>query len=246
MQEYADEILSELQGILNKRRGFVAFSQVLSYLSKDLRDKLYIKSNTTPRVVKQKILPVVEENFIIHKKGVAEYIMLPREPEEFVFAWLSEDKPVALNELVRLLKPFRKQEVLAMMTDLVNAGRVRVQFEDSYKVSLFACGAGHEAVSESRQAPKVQAFRPENYTLAKFRKAYDELHTFREFVRICDLRRKLDWPREAFDGMIRALRDNRTIRVIRADESMLTQDEIQDCFIDENNIRMGLITWNGR
>ena len=92
----------------------------------------------------------------------------------------------------------------------------------------------------------AQTFKPEEYTQAKFRKAYEELHIFREFVRICDLRRKLGWPREAFDGMIRTLRDNRIIRVIRADESMLTQEEIRDCFVDENKTLMGLITWNGR
>ena len=83
-------------------------------------------------------------------------------------------------------------------------------------------------------------------TLGNFRSAYDELHTFRMFVRLCDLRRSLGWPSEAFDGMIRALRDNRTIQLHRADESMLTKDEIQDCFLDENKTLMGLITWNDR
>ena len=150
---------------------------------------------------------------------------------------------MTLNELVRALKPFTKKEALALLTDMVNAGKVRVRFEDSYKVNFFACGAGNQAVGEIRQ---VQAFRPDEFTQAKFRAAYDVLHTFREFVRICDLRRSLGWPREVFDGMIRALRDNRTIRVIRADESELTQDEIRDSFIDENKILMGLITWHGR
>ena len=80
-------------------------------------------------------------------------------------------------------------------------------------------------------------------TQPKFRAAYDELHTFREFVRICDLRRSLNASPKDFDNMIRTLRDNRTIRVIRADESELTQDEIRDCFVDENNLLMSLITW---
>ena len=246
MQEYANEILSEIQRTLDKRKGFVLVSQVASYFSKSLRDKLYLKSNTPPRVIKQKIMPVIEENFIIRKRGQAEYIMLPLEVEDFVLAWLSEDKPMSLNELVRSLKPFSKAEVLALMTDLVNDGKVRVQFEDSYRVSFFAWGAGHQAVRESRQVQPAQTFRPEDYTQAKFRKAYEELHIFREFVRICDLRRKLDWPREAFDGMIRTLRDNRTIRVIRADESLIAQSELQDCFVDESNTIMGLISWYGK
>ena len=114
------------------------------------------------------------------------------------------------------------------------------------KLTVAVWGAGHQAVRESRQVQPAQTFRPEDYTQAKFRKAYEELHIFREFVRICDLRRKLDWPREAFDGMIRTLRDNRIIRVIPANEADMTKDEIQDCFVDESNTIMGLITWYGR
>ena len=169
-----------------------------------------------------------------------------RANRDFVFEWLSEDKPIALGELARSLKPFKKPEVVALMTEMVNAGKVRIKIEDSCMVSFFAWGAEHQAVRESRQAPKAQTFRPEDYTQAKFRKAYEELHIFREFVRICDLRRKLDWPREAFDGMIRTLRDNRTIQLFRADESHMTQDEIRDCFVDENRFIQGIMIWNGR
>ena len=246
MQEYANEIISEVQRILEQRKGFILFSQVASSLSKGLRDKLYIKSNTPTRIIRQKLMPTLEENFHIHKKGNYIYVMLPREPEDFVFERLSEDKPIALGELARSLKPFKKPEVVALMTEMVNAGKVRIKIEDSCMVSFFAWGAGHQALRENRQAPKAQTFRPEDYTQAKFRKAYEELQMLRELVRICDLRRKLDWPREAFDGMIRTLRDNRIIQIDRADESMMTQDELLDCFVDENRIIQGYITWNGR
>ena len=83
-------------------------------------------------------------------------------------------------------------------------------------------------------------------TVANMKGAYDELHKFREFVRICDLRRELNWSREDFNDMMRKLRDNRTIQLFRADESMMTRDEIQDCFIDDRNFIMGILTWNGR
>ena len=245
MQEYAQEIISEVERILEQHKGFILFTQIASSLSKGLRNKLYIKSNTPPKIIRKKLLPVLEERFIIRKKSRAIYVLTPCEMEDLVFAQLSEDKPVPMGELVRLLKPFTKKEVTALLTDMVNAGKVRVKIEESYILKIFAWGAGHRAVRESRQA-QAETFRPEDYTQAKFRAAYDELHRFREFVRICDLRRALNWPREAFDGMIRTLRDNRTIRIIRADESMFTQDEIRDCFLDENKTLMGLITWHGR
>ncbi|MBQ7216672.1 MAG: hypothetical protein IJS39_11900 [Synergistaceae bacterium] len=252
MQEYAQEIISEVERILEQHKGFILFSQVASSLSKGLRNKLCIKSNTSPQIIRKKLMPVIEENFIIRKKSNYTYVLTPCEVEDLVLAQLSETKPMPLGELVRMLKPFRKPEVTALLTDMVNAGKVRVKIEESYILKIFAWGAGHRAVRESRQvqaesqAQAVQTFRPEDYTQAKFRRAYDELHVFREFIRICDLRRALNWPREVFDQMIRTLRDNRIIRVIIADESELTQDEIRDCFIDENKTLMGLITWNGR
>ena len=172
MQEYANEIISEVQRILEQHKGFILFSQVASSLSKGLRDKLYIKSNTTTRIIRQKLMPTLEENFHIHKKGNYTYVMLPRESEDFVFEWLSEDKPIALGELARSLKPFKKPEVVALMTEMVNAGKVRIKIEDSCMVSFFAWGAGHEALRENRQTPKAQTFRPEDYTQAEFRKAY--------------------------------------------------------------------------
>ena len=79
MQEYANEIISEVQRILEQHKGFILFSQVASSLSKGLRDKLYIKSNTTTRIIRQKLMPTLEENFHIHKKGNYTYVMLPRE-----------------------------------------------------------------------------------------------------------------------------------------------------------------------
>ncbi len=246
MQEYAQEIIDEMQTILAKRRGYIAFSEIVTALSRGLRNKLYLKTASPAKVVKQKLMPVLEENFVVRKKGTRVYILTPNEMEYFVYAWLSEDKPIILNDLVRYLRPFTKEEVISLVTEMVNAGKIRVRFEDSYKVSLFASGAGHQAVSGRVQAQKVQAFRPENYTKAKFRAAYDELHRFREFVRICDVRRSLNWPREVFDGMIRTLRDNRTIQIFRADESHMTQDDVRDCFVDENHTIQGIMIWNGR
>ena len=78
-------------------------------------------------------------------------------------------------------------------------------------------------------------------TAQAFKATYDELHKFREFPRVPDLRRKLDWPREVFDDMVRNLRDSGTVQLEHADESIMTQDEILDCFVSEKNrIRMGI------
>lgn len=83
-----------------------------------------------------------------------------------------------------------------------------------------------------------------DYGPGKFREAFYALDKGRIFVRICDLRRELNWPREVFDEMLRKLRDEEIIQLHEGDASTMTPDENNDCFTDENNIRMGTVTWN--
>ena len=79
-----------------------------------------------------------------------------------------------------------------------------------------------------------------------FHEAWNELHKAREFPRIPDLRRKLDLPREVFDEEIRRLRDSMTVQLMQADGRRFTPDELADCWVDENNYRMGTIDWDNR
>ena len=79
-----------------------------------------------------------------------------------------------------------------------------------------------------------------------FHEAWSELHRDWEFPRIHDLRRKLNLPREVFDAEIRRLRDSMTIHMAQAEESYFTKDQLADLFVDENNYRMGTISWNVR
>ncbi len=83
-------------------------------------------------------------------------------------------------------------------------------------------------------------------TVSNMHAAFTDLHKYREFVRICDLRNELGWSREKFDNMLANLRDNSTVQLFRADESMLTREEIRDSFTDDRGFIMGVITWGRR
>ena len=81
--------------------------------------------------------------------------------------------------------------------------------------------------------------------VADFQAAFNELDKGRIFVRICDLRKKMNLPREVFDEMLRKLRDAEVIQLHEGDNSTMTADERADCFTDENGVRMGTITFIG-
>ena len=46
--------------------------------------------------------------------------------------------------------------------------------------------------------------------------------------------------------MLKDLRDREIIQLHTGDASLMTPDEVADCFVDENNFRKGSVTWHVR
>ena len=232
MPDNVKNIPDMIQAILDKNKGFMSISSLRAKMNRGLQDKLGLKSKDSVNIAAKKLKAALGDRFMftaIRRKKVTQYVLTPCDPSEFVLASLSPDKPLTPKQLASSL-PLTQGEVSAILNELAKEGRILVQFTDKGDAQIYHSG---------RAAPQ-----PEEYTRGKFREAFDELHKSREFVRICDLRRKLGWPREEFDAMLRELRDSMTIHMAQADESMLTEADIQDCFVDENNYRMGTVTWN--
>ena len=237
-----------IQEILDKNRGFAAISQLPKMMPAEFRQKLGIKSNEAVKILIKKLEPVLEDRFIFRKKGNTLYVLTPCDPAELVMAELSEDKPAKVSDIAKNLKFLKNSDIAAILTELINSGRVRVELDEKFAVKkvfsvvkkIFSVRKSAPEVVPDRKKPEV----PEEYTLEKFKAAFDELDRGKVFVKIAELRRRLDWPREVFDRMLRSLRDNNTAQIYAADESTMTPDEIADCFIDENNYRMGTMTWN--
>ena len=237
-----------IQRVLDKNRGFITVSKAAQLLPREVREQLGIKSSTSAKILMKKLEQVLEDRFIFRKKGIATYILTPCDPADLVRAELSEGKGIGVKTLAKRLKPFMYADIQAIVNDLIKAGEVKVLLDEKLEAQLFFAGSSRGIV-EPVSASVGEVGQPEpqqsgEYTLAKFRAAYDDLHRFREFPRVPDLRRKLDWPREVFDEMVRTLRDNMTVQLYRADESTMTRDEVQDCFFARNNLIMGTLSWN--
>ena len=63
------------------------------------------------------------------------------------------------------------------------------------------------------------------------------------FVRIYALRRRLGWSREVFDDMLRRLRNEEVVQLHAGDVSLMTREQVEDSFVDENGFMMGTMTW---
>ena len=55
----------------------------------------------------------------------------------------------------------------------------------------------------------------------------------------------MGWPREVFDDMLRRLRDDEVVQLHAGDVTLMTPDQVEDGFLDENGFRMGTMTWIG-
>ena len=182
---------------------------------------------------------LVGDSFTFLKKR-SKYIVRPCEPSELVFNEIARIQGRSPKQIARDM-PVTKKDFSRILAVLLDEGRIKIKINEDLEPRIYLNTPVNQIVkTESKVIPNNQ------FTLEQFKNAFDKLDRGRIFVRICDLRRELQWPREVFDEMLIRLRDDGIIALRVGDASLMTSDEIADCFIDENNFRMGTVTWNGR
>ena len=233
-------IADTIQSMLEKNKGFMTVKKVAVLLGTAGRRSLGIELTDSGREIRNKIEKSSEGRFIFRNKGRHVYILIPCEPYELVLSLLSETK--AFDGRTSGGLPFTKSEFAAMLNELADEGKVKIILSDTLLPRIFKV-----STTVKNETPRDEPdLSGGNYTREIFREAFNSLDEGKIFVRIPDLRRKLNWPREVFDAFIKDLRNDGTIGVYMADESTMTDDEIHDCFTDENNFRMGTVIWNAR
>ena len=227
-------IADSIQNVLEKNKGFMKVKDVISLMSLDDKRQLCPKvKKPSDAAVTKRLESVLADRFRILKCGSAKYIFIPCLPSDIVMSFVQSLQPVSPKVLVKSL-PFTKSQFAEILSELEVAGKVISIYDEKLEPRIIINDTQNE----------TQPALSEEYTREKFKSAFDSLDRGRIFVRICDLRRRLGWPREIFDGMIRDLRDDETIQLHTGDASLMTPDEVADCFIDENNFRKGSVTWN--
>ena len=238
-----------IQEILDKnKRPFITVNQLSITMGAEIRRLIGIEDCHTAAAVRKVIEPQVKDKFIFHKKGPVLYILVPCQPEDLVIAEMDSVKGKSAKLIARSL-PFSKADVAKILNNLVDSGRAKNKLNENLDTRYYLIDSP-EKVQLSKVEPIHEPERtnthPSDYSREEFMKAFDGLDNGRIFVRICDLRKKLNWPRDLFDAMLMMLRDKELIQMHVADESTMTPDEIKDCFVDENNYRMGTVTRNVR
>lgn len=227
-------VTEELLEVLRRSgRDFMTLSAMREAMTPQLRKRLGLtgKKLTAPSL--KKIFEThLDETLEIRTNGRYTYLVVARNPEDLIADFVRSHPGRMAGGLATSL-PFKKAEFLSLLNGLLKETRLYAVLKDDYKARFFVSeepgGRVGADTFDGRREQLHAAFR--------------ELDRGSIFVRICDLRRRLGWPREVFDDMLRRLRDDEVVQLHAGDVTLMTSDEVQDGFVDENGFRMGTMTW---
>jgi hypothetical protein len=221
-------VTERLAACLKKKK---ADYMTLGGLPGSLKKRLTGKSKPSAAEIERHAAPYLGEGLALRRGGRYVYLAL-RLPDESLLLGVLRKRagktPSANNT------PFKKEEFVAVLNRLIEQGRVLVRLNKDCKPLLFPAGDGGEA---DRKAGTEKSG-------AEFERAYRELEGGKFFVRVCDLRRRLDWGPE-FDRMTAELRDAGKIQLQAGDTDYFSARDIADSFVDENGFRMLTLMWTG-
>jgi hypothetical protein len=222
----------------------------LGSLPDSLKRRLTGKPKPTAAELAKSVAPYLGENLTLRRGGRYVYLSLRLPEESLLFRLLLKragKTPSANNT------PFRKEEFVDVLNRLIAQGKIFVRLNKDCKPLLFpahgTCEAAAEAEAEklSEKKKTIETGETEerkSISEERFENAYRELEMGKFFVRVCDIRRYLDWGRE-FDRMTAELRDAGKIQLQSGDTAYFGERDIADSFIDENGFRMLTLMWTG-
>jgi hypothetical protein len=194
-------------------------------LSKLAKEK---KSLGLKNAGKDAIAPHLGERLMFRMKGKNVYLCFKMPDEVFLFRIVrarAGQPPKAVAKNI----PFTKDVFLTLLNRLAERGAVRaMKFDKDYAPRLYPVENMVEKADVSEES---------------FRAAFRELEGGNFYVRICDMRRRLNWSASEFDAMLEKLRDAGQLQLQGGDIELFTQQDIHDSFVDENGFRMLTMKW---
>ena len=219
-------VTEELVEILRKRKAdFISLSKLKEALPSALRKQLGLGGSNGAQLAKS-LSPHLGEVLMLKKK----YLVF-KQTDESLLCRVVQKNNGKIPRMDRV--PFKKDEFLDILNQLIERGAVRVKIKSDYKPVL--------ALAED---VFLQQARKDAYISGEeFKKAYFELERGKFYVRICDLRRNLGWTVQEFDAMLTGLRDSGKIQLQGGDTDFFTDEDINESFVDENGFRKLTMMW---
>jgi hypothetical protein len=241
MGKIEKSVAERLAECLEKKK---ANYMTLGSLPDSLKKRLTEKKKPTAAELKKGIDPHLGENLALRQRGQYVYLTLRQSDESLALRIVRKRTgkvPSANNT------PFKKEEFFPVLNRLIEQGKVLVRLNKDYKPVLSPAPDVQETNVKEASARRPVEGKGVRHGISKeqFESAYRELEGGKFFVRVCDLRRRLNWTEREFDGMAAVLRDAGKIQLQAGDTAYFDERDIADSFVDENGFRMLTLMWRG-
>jgi len=225
-------VAEELVEVLKKKKAdFILLSKLNEALPVALRKQLGLaKKSTGAQITKKLSLHV--GNVLMFKGNYLAF----KQTDESLLCRVIQKNNGKIPRMDRI--PFKKDEFLDVLNQLIEQGAIRVKINKDYQLLLTPVDG-----APSSPARKDARVAMEKASVEKFKEVYHELERGKFYVRICDLRRHLGWSVQEFDAMLTGLRDVGKIQLQGGDTDFFTDKDLRESFIDENGFRKLTMMW---
>lgn len=213
---------------------FLTISKLIR-LPKQTRDALGISQKSKNVDIIKATEPYYGDKLLILKGSKSSFLAYNIPKEQIIYNYVQKHPGKSPGQIAQYL-PMVKKEFIQGLNTLLESDEAKVTLTENYTLKIF--------VTEKK--PKISiplAPQKEADPVTLFKKVFDKLNKGKKYVRICDIRRELNWPREKFDTTMENLRDNSTIQLHEGITSTMDESEVKDSFVDENNFLHVNISW---
>ncbi|MDR1741808.1 MAG: hypothetical protein LBR38_08225 [Synergistaceae bacterium] len=222
------ERLVDFVRVTAKGADFIALSKLSSALQKELTGKA---KPTSAELAKA--LGALDGELTLKKVGTRAYIVFRMPDDILLFRVIQRKGAQRVGKLGQNI-PFKKDEYISVLNVLLARGQVKAIDLNSAGVPMI-CPV--DVPDTIRPEPPEPTGRDEAFLTALRDGLKHNAHTDR--VAIGDLRRKLGWPRDEFDDMLRRLRDTEEIQLHASEGGHNDPNEV---FVDENGFIMDSVS----
>ena len=235
-QQHLSDVAQDIQRILHKRgKDYLTVRQISASLSRRVRQQLSLATRHSTADVLKKLTPWLGESLQVYHGSTSIYIGQKRSPAELILQKVQQHPGISPKQL-GLGLPLSKRNYIIALHHLLGTGTVVCTFKDNHMPMLHL--SSHAPVQDTAQTSA------EDDRLA-FHTAYNTVGHGRSFVRIHRLRDALPWPRERFDGVLRALVADYTVELHGGDPSVMTEEELRYSFTDADGTLHIALSWRG-
>lgn len=208
--------------------------------------------------VVNRLEPWIKKKLKLFKSQGKIYIGFDKPLQEMVFHTIQQTPGLTPKQLQKKL-PITNGSLVDCLNKLLEKGKISCKFnavhiprftvpKTNYSAHLKKNGTTPEPEVSLQPMDKKtpcgnNRHAPTERDRIEFKKAYDFVGKGNSFVRIHRIRNHLNWPVKHFDHVLSELIYNYTVQLHGGDTSKLTEEEIENSFVDENRMLYITLTW---